>query len=227
MPAERFYIDAPLEGTLTIEGVEYHHMAHVMRTQIGEVVEIVNGKGALAKVEVLALSKKNGTLQVLSSTQTQLHEPTKILAIPFMRPSKLEWVIEKCTELGADAFWLYPAQFSDKESISKNQLERFHHLAISAMKQCGRLDLPPIKILDRFADLFLTPATFLFGDTGTTNTEKKSITKPLVFITGPEAGFSEKELKLLTEKGTGICLHRNILRAETAPLAALFQLSLI
>jgi len=42
----------------------------------------------------------------------------------------------------------------------------------------------------------------------------------MVFVTGPEKGFSERELKLLDEKAIGVRLHRNILRAETAPIAA-------
>lgn len=220
MPAERFYIDADLTGTLLLEGTEHHHLAHVMRIRVGQEIELVNGRGALATVKVTALTKHDATLAVLSASQTPVPEPKRILAIPFMRLSKLEFIIEKCTELGADAFWLYSAQHSDKGDLSEHQLERLIHIAIAAMKQCGRLDLPSLKIVPHFADLFGSPFTYLFGDTRP-NAKQIIPSEKIVFISGPEKGFSEKELKLLDQHATGVCLHRNILRAETAPIAAI------
>jgi RsmE family RNA methyltransferase len=92
------------------------------------------------------------------------------------------------------------------------------------MKQCGRLDLPPIQLFASLASILSTPHTHLYGDT-------RPDAKPLipqekvVFITGPERGFSPKELKLLEQRATGVSLHRNILRAETAPIAAICRLS--
>jgi 16S rRNA (uracil1498-N3)-methyltransferase len=135
-----------------------------------------------------------------------------------MRPSKLELVIEKCTELGADRFFLYGAQFSEKGDLSEHQLERLQHIAISAMKQCGRLDLPPIHLL-KFEALFKENEPLYFGDTREAPSAEKC-KGPLLFITGPERGFSKRELELLDLKGKGVRLHKNILRAETAPIVA-------
>lgn len=216
MPAERFYIDAPLTGVLSLKGPELHHLAHVMRIRIGEEVELVNGRGSLASAKLIALTKNEATLQVFTASEKALPEPKIFLGVPLMRPSKLELVIEKCTELGADAFFLYSADYSDKEELSLHQLERLNHIAISAMKQCGRLDLPPLKVV-AFKDLFQQTPVF-FGDT-LPGKERMQAQKGVV-ITGPERGFSAKELEQLNEKGTGVSLHRNILRAETAPLVA-------
>lgn len=88
MPAERFYIDANLNGILSIEGPEHHHLAHVMKVRIGEVVEVINGRGGLAKAEVIAISKRSAELEVLSATQTPLPPCHLILAVPLMRPAK-------------------------------------------------------------------------------------------------------------------------------------------
>ncbi len=220
MPAERFYINADLIDPLFLEGTEFHHLAHVMRIRVGEEIELVNGRGALATAKVTALTKHGANLTLLSMSQTPVAEPNFILAIPLMRPSKLEFVIEKGTELGADAFWLYPAQYSDKEDLTSHQLERLSHIATSAMKQCGRLDLPAILVLPHFGDLFGKSFTYLFGDT---RPHAKPLTPQakVVLITGPEKGFSEKELQQLDRHATGVRLHRNILRAETAPIAGL------
>ncbi len=88
------------------------------------------------------------------------------------------------------------------------------------MKQCGRLDLPCLQNFPHLEEIFGAPYTYLFGDI---RPHAKWI-KPcenVVFITGPEKGFSEKETKILEKKAIGVRLHRNILRAETAPIAAL------
>lgn len=219
MPAERFYIDADLNDSVILEGTEFHHLAHVMRARVGDSLELVNGKGSLASAKITALSKHSATLQILSATTTPIPAPKIILAIPLMRPSKLELIVEKCTELGADAFWFYPAQASEKEGLSPHQLERLSHIAISAMKQCGRLDLPSIELLSRFEEIFKSDATYFFGDTRA-GAQKLTAQKKVVLITGPEKGFSDKELSLLDQKGIGVKLHQNILRAETAPIAA-------
>ena len=221
MPAERFYVDAPLQGSVALKGAEFHHLAHVMKIRPGDQVELVNGKGALATVEVVDVSKHEAVLQVLSVATVPVPSPSHILAIPLIRPSKLEFIIEKCTELGADAFWIYPA---DKDRLSPHQLERLHYIAISAMKQCGRLDLPPIKLFEQFEDLFGFPYTYLFGDTRESAKQIKA-EKGIVFMSGPEQGFSAKELKILDAKAQRVRLHKNTLRAETAPIAAICMLT--
>lgn len=220
MPAERFYIDAPLapHTSAVLEGPELHHLAHVMRIRPGEEVELVNGKGALAKARLSSLEKSKGFLEILEAEQRPLPPRLITLAIPFLRPAKLELILEKGVELGADAFWIYPAAHSEKSDLSPHQRERLHHIAVSAMKQCGRLDLPEIKLLDSFSDLFGS-LPLLYGDTG----EAPLLSPPagpVLFATGPEKGFSPKEETLLAQHGKGVRLHGNILRAETAPLAA-------
>ncbi len=216
MPVERFYIASDLEGTLQLQGNEHHHLAHVLRIRVGEEVELVNGQGSFARAKVEAISKHGSTLKVLSSSSSPLAPANLRLAIPLMRAAKLELVIEKCTELGADGFFLYAADFSEKDDLSDHQFERLKHIAISAMKQCGRFDLPPIQLLS-FKEILALDTALLFGDTRATKSEKK---EKAVFVTGPEKGFSEKEIRALEKKGTGVRLHKNILRAETAPIAA-------
>ena len=219
MPADRFYIDAPLSGILTLEGAEQHHLAHVMKIHVGEEVELVNGRGGLARAKVLSISKRDAELEILSATQSPLPAPLLTLAVPLMRPAKLEIVVEKCTELGADAFSFYPAHYSEHDDLSPLQQDRLNLIAVSAMKQCGRLDLPAIKLLGSFEEIFNSPAAYLFGDTRPGKMTKRPEGK-IVFITGPERGFSESEVGILDRKAKGVRLHANILRAETAPIVA-------
>lgn len=226
MPADRFFIDAPLEGTLVLEGAELHHLIHVMRLDQGDTIELVNGRGDLAEARIDLISKKGAHLHILSSRHTPLAK-TLYLAIPIMRASKLELVIEKCTELGAHAFWIYLADHSEVKELSKSKLERLMTIAISALKQSGRLYLPSIEVFKSLQELLQQEAPPLFfgsleGNQGFPK-EKESI----LFASGPEKGFSQKERSLLEKKGEGILINPNILRAETAPIAitAIYQFS--
>jgi 16S rRNA (uracil1498-N3)-methyltransferase len=224
MPVDRFFKKDELRvGTsVLLAGPEYHHLAHVMRLNLNEDVELVNGLGALAAGRIVELSDKGARIELLSVKKEEELMPRLFLAVPFMRASKLEWVVEKGTELGASGFQFFPAKYSEREDFSERKLERLHLLAIAALKQSGRLYLPWIEVLPDMASLFVKEARFLYGDM-----RKSPLIDPLrlktdqiVFISGPEKGFSDEEIGLLEKNGNGVRLNPYILRAETAPIAA-------
>jgi len=227
MPVDRFYLNAPLlKGEIvSLEDSEHHHLSHVMKLHVGEEVELINGQGILSSAKITEIQKKKSLLLILSSEKKAPPVPRLILAIPLMRLSKLEWVIEKGTELGADLFLLFQAEYSEKEGLSENQQERLHNLCIAACKQSGRLYIPSLELVPHLESIFKHKALFLFGDTR--QNESKEIPKSdcLAFITGPERGFSKQEVQLLNKEAVSFKLNTNILRAETAPLAAISLLS--
>jgi 16S rRNA (uracil1498-N3)-methyltransferase len=197
-----------------------------MRIAVGEAVEVVNGQGTIATALVSSIDKHSTTLQILNTRTVLRPERQIILAIPLMRPNKLEFIVEKGTELGVGCFWLYSADFSEKAELSVNQLERLRNLTVSALKQSGRLFLPGFEILSSLEKI---NGFLLFGDT---RPEAPSILDielhpTTIFVTGPERGFSLEEVELLEKKAKGIKLNANILRAETAPLAAASILGLL
>jgi 16S rRNA (uracil1498-N3)-methyltransferase len=224
MPAERFYLNADyIKGaSLCLTGTEHHHLSHVMRLRPGEQVELVNGRGGLATAQITDTEKQRTTLEILDERTTPPSSALLIAAVPLMRPAKLEWVIEKGTELGTDAFLLYRADHSEKETLSTHQIDRLRHLTISALKQSGRLHLPPLEILPHLTALFEREGQCLFGDIRPNAPPlPRGCTITTLFITGPEQGFSKDELSLLDQKATGVRINPNILRAETAPIAAI------
>lgn len=227
MPVDRFYLEDPLNThtEVFLEGAELHHLAHVMRVKEGELVELVNGKGAFAEAKVRSLDKKKGVLFIEKTHKTASLPPQILLAVPLLRPSKLEWIVEKGTELGVDAFLFYSSEKGDKKDLSAHQIDRLHTLAVSAMKQSGRLFLPHFEILAHFSELFQKNLSILYGDTRSSASPLDAIPFPVLFVTGPESGFSSKELNLLETNGLGVSLSPHILRAETAPLAAATLLS--
>ena len=230
MPHNRYYIDAPLalNESVTLSGDEWHHLTRVSRSRKGDVVELVNGKGQLAEASICDLRKNDAELLIETVTQKP-SPPPLILAQAIPRMNHLEWIIEKGTELGATAFWLFPGNLSEKETLSPNQLARLGHLCISAMKQCGRLDLPEILLMPSLAEWKPMQGTLLFGDTEEDAPYLwdlsliKPLPSPVFLFIGPEKGFDPKEVRFMQTalNAKGVKLHPNILRAETAPLAAL------
>ncbi len=230
MPIERFYLDADLStgATVTINGSELHHLSHVVRLRPTEEAELVNGRGTLATAKLLRVDTKKAELQILHATHIPPSPPFVTLVIGMPRFPKLEWIVEKGTELGADAFFIFPSD------CSENKIERLRHLTIAALKQSGRLFLPSIHFYPNLKACLHFESrevyTIYFGDTRPSATLllQANPKLPLLFATGPEEGFTKEEIATLEDKGAvGVKLNKNILRAETAPLAALAILAQI
>lgn len=221
---ERFYLKTKLAPNQNIElkETEHHHLSRVMRLRENEETEVCNGLGTIAKAKIIRIEKEKTLLEILSVEDQPFPSSSVLLGLPMMRPSKLEWVLEKGTEIGADGFFIYPADNSTQDSLSSHQIERLRIITISALKQSKRLFLPSIEILPSLEAVLAKQATILFGsleDSAPNLTFPKDLNT--LMITGPESGFSKRELELLKNKGEGVRLNPNVLRAETAPLVAL------
>jgi len=233
MPHERFFIDQPLMSgkRISLRDAEFHHLCHVMRAHVGDPIELVNGKHQLAHASVAQITKKEVQL-ILSHVHTEESlSPRVILAQAIPRFNRLEYILEKSVELNVSEIWLFPSLLSEKTVFSDNQSTRMSQVCIAAMKQCGRLDLPPIKIHPPLLQWKPLEGQVLFGDTASDAPLLKQLPQvlfPITFFIGPEKGFPPQEVLFLkqTLKAQGVRLHQHILRVDTAPLAALSQLFL-
>lgn len=233
MPKERYYVPQELavHQHVKIEGPESHHLATVMRATEGEQVELINGQGVLAQATILQIGKKSVQVVVdtIQSSNPQFEQLILIQAIP--KINRLDYIIEKGTELGMSSLWLFPGQRSEKKELTHNQLERLQHLSIAAMKQCGRLFLPEIKILPPILKWKSVNLPLYFGSLDPQaplfiQQLERSSTLNASFCVGPEGGFTdEEEACLKALGGSGVKLHKNILRTETAAIAGLVLLS--
>lgn len=234
MPVYRYYVKESLAkgSSVSLEEKELHHLVHVTRMSVGDKVELVNGEGQLAIASIQQLSKKKTSLKIeeLHSEQKPPFEIILAQALPQFK--KLDFLLEKGTELGVTQLWLFPAELSERHSFTEHQMERLENLAVAAMKQCGRLYLPEIKVLPHFSEWKEVGYPMFYGDV---NPQAKTLIevwredppqKGAVFFTGPESGFTDEEHQLLKGRGAkGVKLHRNILRTETASIAALSLIS--
>lgn len=231
MPSERYYIPSDLSenSIAAIEGVELHHMLHVMRTKEGAIIEVINGKGILAEAEVTKINKKHAELRISSILSKQEPDSPLILAQALPRINRLDYIVEKGTELGMTELRLFPGNLSERKSLTEHQMERLATLTIAAVKQCGRLWLPTIKLYPQISEWDRLEYATFFGDVAEhapSLIEKIGEDRKVMFITGPESGFTDSEEEHLKKLGAcGVKLHRNILRTDTASIAALCLLS--
>ncbi|GAB5410902.1 MAG: 16S rRNA (uracil(1498)-N(3))-methyltransferase [Chlamydiales bacterium] len=212
----RCYHPEKLEGEITLLPTEAKHL-QVLRVRDGDKVEVVDGKGSIAEGIF-----QNKVIEITSSKHFPEPKPKIILAATLIKQSRLEWLIEKGTELGTHAFWLFPSDHSERKNISSNHLTRLEAAALSAFKQCKRLYLPQIQLLDKMPK---PQREGVFGDLRENAPPLQTAKEDTTVYIGPEGGFSEKEHAQLEKMANGARLGRHVLRAETAAIAALSTLA--
>ncbi len=227
MPTNRFFLDAPFVAKQTVRLVE-EELRHlrVLRPRPEELIELVNGQGQLAIGELIQLSKNEALIQL---QKVDIAPPTQIeiiLAQAIPRMNRLDTILEKGTELGVTQFWLFPGEQGERETISAQQNQRMSHVMTAALKQCGRLWLPKVSLKPPLSNWTQLPERTYFGDVAPDAPLFCKVWKPaqheIAFFVGPEAGFTDEETCHLRKLGaTGVSLHNNILRTDTAPLVAL------
>ncbi len=229
MPHHRFFTLDPLENAshIFLKEKELQHLSQVMRGKIGDMIEIIDGKGWLAKGCIQSLQKQESRIEVLEKTYMPPAKTPLILACAIPLMNHLDFVLEKGTELGVNGFWLYPTTKS--QSLSKERLPRLTSLLISAIKQSGQLHLPSIEIFSSLNKVPSNEGSYYFGSLeNSAGYPSKIPHHPTILFIGPEGGYTQKEVSFLKEnfKATGVKLGSLILRAETAALAgaALFAM---
>lgn len=233
MPKERFFFDADFvqNEQISLCDQEFHHLIHVMRVKVGQLVELVNGRGALASAQVKLIEKKQVIVLIENVFKSDPCSSEVILAQSIPRINRLDFILEKGTELGMTEIWLFPTELSDRKELTEHQIERLRTITISAMKQCGRLYLPKIVVKPLLAKWKEPTQRSFFGDLDPDAPLldfilKKENPKGTLFYIGPESGFTAEEIVLLRHlKATGVKLHSNILRSDTAALTALALLT--
>ena len=224
MPAYRFFNDQPLKTSqkLLLEGLEHKHLKQVMRKEVGDEVEIADGKGTLAVAKVLLFKKSETLLEIQKVTfLPKKHELVLYQAMP--KATKLDLIVEKGTELGLSKIYLFMGERSIQKPTAV-KLDRLKSIAVSALKQSGRLYLPEIELISPIGEWDKTVSNAFYGEVTQAPLLQNALGEvqnlhSLSFCNGPEAGFSKKEtLHLQKIHFKGVSLHSNILRTETAPL---------
>lgn len=211
-----------------------HYIKDVLRLKKGAKIEIFDGKGNKYNCVLQDLNSAKIISKEFSLAKESSYRATLAQAIP-NKPSKIDFIIEKATELGVDAIILVAAarsiQCKGIAALPLNKLRRWQKIASEASRQSGRSNIPDIKFsgtVNEALSLVSDSGVKLFAciDKGTLNVKEvlKGIKGPeeiAVFI-GPEGDFAPEEIESARQKGFKlISLGERVLRTETAGLYVL------
>lgn len=220
-----------------------HHITRVMRMAVGE--EIIcnhpEGKAAICKISQMTNEIVHATIKTWLDTDAEL--PIQVtIAQGIPKGNKLELIIQKGTELGANGFYLFQADRSIAKWNEKNaekRINRYEKIMKEASEQCHRNIVPSIEgalTIEQLLDKkqAFDSVMFAYEEEAKTNNysslssalKKVNKNDKILLFIGPEGGFSDREVQLLkTNDCTPVRLGKRILRTETASLYALASIS--
>lgn len=228
---------------------ESQHCVRVMRHTAGDELTVTDGRGLIYRTRITNPHPKHCELEILSSEkQTKHHNGYIHIAVaPTKNIDRLEWALEKCTEIGADAFTPLLCRFSERRNLRQDRLEK---VILSAAKQSLTAYLPVLSPLIDCSD-FIRSCTadykfiahcysecerVLLRDAIQAIRAKLPIPNPqlpshepsFVVLIGPEGDFSPEEVQLALQNGFQPVLLGNArLRTETAAVVACHTIALI
>ncbi|MEB3702830.1 Ribosomal RNA small subunit methyltransferase E [Candidatus Bealeia paramacronuclearis] len=224
----RIFVDASFQTgiRLPLNSTQEHYLLHVMRLKDSAPVHVFNGRDG-EWVSQFISHKRHPQLLLQSQIFEQTPAPQMGLIFSPLKPKRLEFLIEKATELNVGR--LYPTVM-EHTAFPKVNLEKIQNYTIEAAEQSERLSIPDIQHPQKLFDLLnIWPQDhFIFWASERQNHSSLRIAlanalPSLTFLIGPEGGFSPKEIQYLEKLPfiIPVSLGPTILRAETAALMCL------
>ena len=220
-------------SSITFDKIESRHIVRVLRKKQDDILHITNGKGYLFESKITIASDKKCIAEIISHQKKPkpwdyyLH----IAIAPTKNNDRIEWFLEKATEIGIDEITPIICQNSERRVV---KLERFEKIIQSAMKQSLKFTLPklnePIKFNQFIHQEFEGKVCIAHFEEQERNLIKTIVnpSEKTTILIGPEGDFSLQEIKkALDKKCIPVSLGESRLRTETAALVAVNTVSFI
>ena len=226
---ELFYVrpENVSEQELILDGFERKHIVSILRKNVNDSLWVTDGQGGLYK-GIIRLTAPKLIVGIEHRQQKTEPKPTVTLACGFIKQNRMDFILEKGTELGVGRFVFFRSRFANYFSPNT---DRLYKVVRQALKQSLRFYLPSI-------DVFSTLSAFFRDDSlGQTRlvtvdssypsfralakTDGTELKDSIVIAIGPEGGFSAEEIEQFNDNGfKGFSLGPQRLRTETAAIAA-------
>lgn len=225
----RIYFSDKIQSDLVaqLKREQTHYIKDVMRLKIGDNFSVFNNEGEW-RVSILDYEKKTTKIKILEKFRDKKNEKNIWLAFSPIKQNPLNFLIQKGTELGVQKF--VPI-LSERTFVKDINIERVKKIIVESSEQSNRISVPEItklETLKKFISTFPKKGCLVFCDINCEKNNLKNILSkkdldPICILIGPEGDFSENERKLIIgiEQSQSISLAKNILRAETASIAAI------
>lgn len=237
MRLTRVFVDTPLQagGALTLPEDSAGHLLRVLRLQAGDACVLFNGDGHDYPARITSAGKRDAQVEITGCQRLANESPLAITLVQAIaRGDKMDWIVQKATELGVAAIIPVTSERSEVKLDGQRADKRAAHwrgTAISACEQSGRARLPALAPLTALKDLqpmLAATGPRLLLDPDTTQsaaTLQWDQATCIAIAVGPEGGWSDNDIRLLSAQGfTGMRLGPRILRTETAGLTAISAL---
>ncbi|MDX2181646.1 MAG: RsmE family RNA methyltransferase [Bryobacteraceae bacterium] len=228
MARRLFFVPQVHRGIAELEGEDAKHLTRVLRVEPGQTYQLSDNESLyLATVE--EAHKSRVSFRVVEKSEAPEPKCRITLAAALIKFDHFEWTIEKATELGVSRIVPVETVRSEAglERAAAKRIERWRKIALEASQQSRRARLPEIADCVPFeAALRIEADLRLFADEegGAPIHEAVVPAASVVIAIGPEGGWTEAE-RAMAAGWTRVSLGPNVLRAETAALAAMSVIS--
>lgn len=230
MKETRYFYVPDAASTNELPAEEAAHASRVLRLESGDEVFLIDGTGCFFKAQLTLVTKGRCLYDIVERLPQEKTWNGRIAVA--MAPTKVidrvEWTLEKATEIGIDEFSLLNCAFSERRNV---KLERLDKIVVAAVKQSRKAWKPLLNDLQSFENFVKQPrkgAKYiahcyaeidkkdLYGELLQLNGDEE-----VTILIGPEGDFSIDEVRLAMNKGyVSVSLGQSRLRTETAALAA-------
>jgi len=233
---KKIFIPIPLDERIELPKDVTHHVLHVFRHNIEEPITVTGSDNRCGIYQITDEVDGIAQAKLIEYVAIDVSSYRTILVQSLLKGEKLEWVLQKATELNVDTIYLVStancvAKYDDKKLQSK--VSRWEKIMLEAAQQCGRNQLPTLVVGETLSQVLTIEADALKlvayeNEDGHTIKSalqlvhtNQTITDILICI-GPEGGYQEKEINAIIESGgKSVSLGNTILRAETAAIGSL------
>ncbi len=226
-----FYQPDINDGVDYLDAEESKHCIKVLRKHQHDSIDIVDGKGTFYKALITEANPRQTKFEITEQRQeTSSAYQIHLAVAPTKRLERMEWLVEKATELGVESLTFVECEHSQR---SKLRMDRLHRKAVSAMKQSLKAKVPVLEDICPFNHLVQSAdadsdkyLAHLEADAPYLGQEAIHNSQALIII-GPEGDFSQSEISTDLKSGFKMAkLGNQRLRTETAALTALITLQL-
>ncbi len=233
---KKIFIPTPLDEIIQLPQDVTHHVLHVFRHNMEKPITVTGSDNRCGIYQITEEVDGIAHAKLIEFVESDVVSYRTILVQSFLKGEKLEWVLQKATELNVDTIYLVSttncvAKYDDKKLQSK--VSRWEKIMLEAAQQCGRNQLPTLVVGEKLSQVleieddalklvaYENEEGYTIKSALQSIYNNQNITDILICI-GPEGGYQEKEINAIIESGgKSVSLGNTILRAETAAIGSL------
>ena len=231
MARRRFFVDRIHNEQAELTGDDARHLARVLRAEVGQQYEISDNQRAYL-AEIYAANVQRITFHILEPLPAETPTPQITLFAALIKFERFEWLVEKATELGIARIVPIDAERTEKglALAASKRVARWKKIARESSQQARRVRMPEMVLPEVFERSLADLAPYRYFLEEQPGAEPLARALPpdrrpddaIAILTGPEGGWTDRERALAVHAGwKAVSLSRNVLRAETAAIAAL------